>query len=264
MGGTRDSRAGCVIAREVFDFVQTHKEKLDILEQNAPTPNQTYFGLQTLLKNKYLLRVNEKIVESPKYMYLRVACMIHKDSDFQKVIDLFHSLVNLEYTFGTPTLFNAGSPRAQCASCYLVGLKDDSIEGIYSTLANCARISKFAGGIGLHLHNLRGKNSIIQSTKCKSEGIIPVLRVFNQSVRLVRQSGKRPGSIAVYLSVDHIDIEDFIKIRRNTGDEDKRCAELFNALWISDLFMQKVTKDEDWYLFSPDVCPGLNDVFGQD
>lgn len=226
--------------------------------------NFSFFGLHTLINNKYLLRMTSGAIEPPQYMYMRVAIALSQDNCIGDILNRFNCLREQLYTHATPTLFNAGSIHQQFASCFLLSLQEDSVDGIYASLKECAQISKYAGGIGIHMHNLRSAGSIIKSTGCEAEGLLPVLRLYNESSKLVKQSGKRPGSISVYMSPDHADIEAFIDMRRNYGDDSKKCRDLFSALWIPDKFMHAVESNADWHLFSPDVAPGLSDVFGED
>ena len=221
-----------------------------------------YFGLKTLEKS-YLQRVNGVIVETPQYMFLRVSLGIHGD-DRERVIDTYEHMSKGYFIHATPTLFNAGTPRPQMSSCFLLAMKDDSIDGIYSTMTNCAHISKWAGGIGLHIHNVRANKSKIRGTNGISDGIIPMLRVYNATARYVNQAGRRKGSIAVYLEPWHADIMEFLELRLNQGDEEARCRDLFSAMWIPDLFMKRVEDGGDWSLFCPDKCPGLADCYGDE
>jgi ribonucleotide reductase alpha subunit len=201
--------------------------------------------------------------ETPQYMYMRVAIGIHGD-DFASVHETY-DLMSLHYfTHASPTLFNAGTNYPQMSSCFLVANKDDSIEGIYDTLKECARISKWSGGIGVHVHDVRAKGSKIKGTNGTSDGIVPMLRVYNATGRYVNQGGKRKGSISVYLEPWHADILDFLELRLNTGDEEARCRDLFTALWIPDLFMKRVEENGDWYLMCPNECPGLSDFYGSE
>ena len=215
-----------------------------------------FFGIKTLQK----MYLNEG--ETPQYMFMRVAVSIHKDN-FQKIKETYDLMSQLYFTHATPTLFNAGAKRPQMSSCFLLAMKDDSIEGIYDTMKDCAQISKWSGGIGLHVHNVRAKGSKIRGTNGTSDGIIPMLRVFNNTARYVNQGGRRKGSIAVYLEPWHSDIMEFLELRLNQGDEEARCRDLFTALWIPDLFMQKVEEDGDWHLMCPDESPGLCDVHSE-
>tara|TARA_B110000285_G_scaffold54499_1_gene62059 strand:+ start:135 stop:2369 length:2235 start_codon:yes stop_codon:yes gene_type:complete len=221
-----------------------------------------YFGLKTLEKS-YLQKVNGVIVETPQYMFLRVSLGIHGD-DRVRVIETYEHMSKGYFIHATPTLFNAATPRPQMSSCFLLAMKDDSIEGIYNTMTNCAHISKWAGGIGLHIHNVRANKSKIRGTNGISDGIIPMLRVYNATARYVNQAGRRKGSIAVYLEPWHADIMEFLELRLNQGDEEARCRDLFSAMWIPDLFMKRVEEGGDWSLFCPDTCPGLADCYGDD
>jgi ribonucleoside-diphosphate reductase alpha subunit len=220
-----------------------------------------YFGIKTLEKS-YLLKVNGKIVETPQYMWMRVALGIHGSQNIERVL-ITYDLMSLGYmTHATPTLFNSGTLNPQMSSCFLMAMKDDSIKGIYETLEECAHISKFAGGIGLHAHNVRAKGSRIHGTNGTSDGIIPMLRVFNATARYVNQAGRRKGSFAIYLEPWHADVMDFLQLRLNQGDEEARCRDLFTALWIPDLFMKRVEQKSHWTLMCPNECPGLSDCYG--
>ncbi len=221
-----------------------------------------YFGLKTLEKS-YLQKVDGVIVETPQYMFMRVSLGIH-GTDRERVIETYEYMSNGYFIHATPTLFNAGTPRPQMSSCFLLAMKDDSIDGIYKTLTNCAHISKWAGGIGLHAHNIRANKSKIRGTNGISDGIIPMLRVYNATARYVNQAGRRKGSIAVYLEPWHADIMEFLELRLNQGDEEARCRDLFSAMWIPDLFMKRVENGDDWSLFCPDKCPGLADCYGDE
>lgn len=220
-----------------------------------------YFGLKTLEKG-YLQKVNNKIIETPQYMYMRVSIGIH-GNDIESVVSTYDAMSLGLFIHATPTLFNAGTHRPQMSSCFLIANKEDSIDGIYDTLKECAQISKWAGGIGLHVHNVRASKSVIRGTNGHSDGIIPMLRVYNSTARYVNQSGRRKGSIAVYLEPWHPDIMDFLELRLNQGDEETRCRDLFTALWIPDLFMKRVESNGTWSLFCPDRAKGLSDVYGQ-
>lgn len=221
-----------------------------------------YFGLKTLEKS-YLQNVDGVIVETPQYMFMRVSLGIHGD-DRERVLETYEYMSKGYFIHATPTLFNAGTPRPQMSSCFLLAMKEDSIAGIYSTLTNCAHISKWAGGIGLHLHNIRANKSRIRGTNGTSDGIIPMLRVYNSTARYVNQGGRRKGSIAVYLEPWHADIMEFLELRLNQGDEESRCRDLFSAMWIPDLFMKRVEEGGNWSLFCPDKCPGLSDCYGDE
>ena len=221
-----------------------------------------YFGLKTLEKG-YLQKIDGEIIETPQYLYMRVAIGIH-GHDIDHVLETYEALSKGLFIHATPTLFNAGTPRPQMSSCFLIANKEDSIDGIYDTVKECARISKWAGGIGLHVHDVRANKSHIRGTNGTSDGIIPMLRVYNTTARYVNQAGRRKGSIAVYLEPWHADILDFLEIRLNQGDEDARCRDLFSAMWIPDLFMKRVESDGNWSLFCPDTARGLSDVYGKE
>ena len=218
--------------------------------------------LQTL-ERSYLLRVNGKIVERPQHLLMRVAVGIHMDMD--RALETYHLLSERWFTHASPTLFNAGTPRQQLSSCFLVCMKDDSIEGIYDTVKECALISKSAGGIGLSIHNIRASNSYIRGTNGASNGIVPMLRVFDMTARYVDQGGgKRKGAFAIYMEPWHADVFDFLDLRKNTGKEERRARDLFYGLWIPDLFMKRVEANEDWSLMCPNECPGLADCWGEE
>ena len=221
-----------------------------------------YFGLKTLEKS-YLQKADGKIMETPQYMFMRVSIGIH-GKDIPAVIETYDMMSQGMFIHATPTLFNAGTPRPQMSSCFLIANKEDSIDGIYGTLTECAQISKWAGGIGMHIHNVRANKSRIRGTNGQSDGIIPMLRVFNSTARYVNQAGRRKGSIAVYLEPWHSDIMDFLELRLNQGDEEARCRDLFSALWIPDLFMKRVEEGGNWSLFCPDKAPGLSDCYGEE
>jgi len=221
-----------------------------------------YFGLKTLEKS-YLQRLDGVLMETPQYMFMRVAIGIHGD-DVPAIVETYDKMSQGLFIHATPTLFNAGTPRPQMSSCFLIANKEDSINGIYGTLTECAQISKWAGGIGMHIHDVRANKSRIRGTNGQSDGIIPMLRVFNATARYVNQAGRRKGSIAVYLEPWHSDIMEFLELRLNQGDEEARCRDLFSALWIPDLFMKRVEEGGQWSLFCPDKAPGLSDVVGDE
>ena len=223
-----------------------------------------YFGFKTL-ERSYLLKDTSMVVqERPQHMWMRVALALWFN-DLPRAFETYDYMSTKCFTHATPTLFNAGTPRQQLSSCFLLAMSDDSIQGIYKTLGDCAAISKFAGGIGLHLHNVRARGSLIKGTNGQSNGLVPMLRVFNNTARYVDQGGgKRNGSFAMYLEPWHADVEDFLKMRLNTGSEEERARDLFYALWIPDLFMERVEADGDWSLFCPNEAPGLADVWGDD
>jgi ribonucleoside-diphosphate reductase alpha chain len=223
-----------------------------------------YFGYMTL-QRAYLLRTKEgEIAERPQHLWLRVAIALHR-TDFERVKETYDLLSTKQMIHATPTLFNAGTRNPQFSSCFLVGLQEDSIDGIFGTLGDCARISKHAGGIGLHIHKLRCRGSPIHGTNGTSNGLVPMLRVFNETARYVDQGGgKRNGSISIYLSPDHADIEAWLDLKRNTGEEHNRARDLFYGLWVPDLFMRRVKADARWSVFCPNKCPGLSEVHGKD
>ena len=254
-----------LVSESLWGFVQEHKDVLNEMIVHDRDYLIDYFGFKTL-ERAYLFKIGNKIVERPQYMWLRVAIGIHGIKDNSNALNLVKETYNLMsqkyFTHATPTLFNAGTPRQQLSSCYLIGMEDDSIDGIYNTLKETALISKYSGGIGLHIHNIRAKNSHIRGTNGKTDGLVPMLRVFNNTARYVNQSGKRNGSFAIYLEPWHVDIEDFLEMRKNHGDEEMKARDLFYALWISDLFMERVKHNKKWSLMCPDECPGLSDVYG--
>jgi ribonucleoside-diphosphate reductase alpha subunit len=221
-----------------------------------------YFGLKTLEKS-YLQRLDGILMETPQYMFMRVAIGIHGE-DIPSVLETYDKMSKGMFIHATPTLFNAGTPRPQMSSCFFIANKGDSIDGIYGSLTECAQISKWAGGIGMHIHDVRANKSRIRGTNGQSDGIIPMLRVFNATARYVNQAGRRKGSIAVYLEPWHADIMEFLELRLNQGDEEARCRDLFSALWIPDLFMKRVEEGGQWSLFCPDKAPGLSDAVGEE
>ena len=250
-----------IVSKYIYDIVINNSDELENIIDYNKDYLIDYFGFKTL-ERAYLLKVNDKIIERPQHMWMRVALQIHGD-DIVNVKKTYELMSTLKYTHATPTLFNSGTLRPQLSSCYLLEMKDDSIDGIYDTLKECAQISKWAGGIGLHIHNVRGKGSLIRGTNGTSNGIIPMLRVFNSTARYVDQGGgKRNGSFAIYLEPWHTDIEEFLEARKNHGDEEMKARDLFYALWIPDYFMKCVHEDVEWYLFCPDRTPGLSDVVG--
>jgi ribonucleoside-diphosphate reductase alpha subunit len=247
-----------VVTDEVVEVAQQVKGAID----NDRDFDFGYFGLKTLEKS-YLQRVDGKLIETPQYMFMRVAIGIH-GKDISSVLDTYDKMSRGLFIHATPTLFNAGTPRPQMSSCFLIANKEDSINGIYGTLTECAQISKWAGGIGMHIHDIRANKSHIRGTNGQSDGIIPMLRVFNATARYVNQAGRRKGSIAVYLEPWHADIMDFLELRLNQGDEEARCRDLFSAMWIPDLFMKRVEEGGTWSLFCPDKAKGLSDVYGKE
>ena len=250
-----------LIAKDVFDIIMNNKTKLNSVIDYTRDYNFDFFAFKTL-ERAYLLKVNKKIVERIQHLIMRVAIGIHKNN-LKKAIETYNLMSNKYFTHATPTLFHSGTPRPQLLSCFLLGI-DDSIDGIYKCLKDCSMISKWAGGIGIHISNVRAKNSIIRSTNGITSGIVPMLRVFNETARYVNQSGKRNGSFAIYLEPWHADISEFLELRKNHGDENARARDLFYALWIPDLFMKKVHENSEWCLFCPDECKGLTDKYGKD
>ncbi len=255
-----------LISKQLFDYYADNQSEIDAMFDYERDYLIDYFGFKTL-ERAYLFKVNNVIVERPQHMWMRVAIGIHGNSNNPNSLALVketYDLMSLKYfTHATPTLFNAGTPRQQLSSCYLLSMEDDSLDGIYNTLKDCALISKYAGGIGLHIHNVRAKGTHIQGTNGTSNGLVPMLRVFNNTARYVDQGGgKRNGSIAIYLEPWHADIEDFLELKKNHGDEELKARDLFYALWVPDLFMERVKENGKWSLFCPNECPGLADVYG--
>ncbi len=252
-----------LIADDVIKIIKKNAELLDSTIIYDRDFCYDYFGFKTL-ERSYLLRLNGKIAERPQHMLMRVAIGIHKD-DIQSAIETYELMSQKYFTHATPTLFNAGTPKPQMSSCFLLTMKDDSIDGIYDTLKQCAKISQSAGGIGLSIHNVRATGSYIRGTNGTSNGIVPMLRVFNDTARYVDQGGgKRKGSFAIYLEPWHADVFDFLDLRKNHGKEEMRARDLFFALWTPDLFMQRVKEDAEWTLMCPNECPGLADTYGKD
>jgi ribonucleoside-diphosphate reductase alpha subunit len=220
-----------------------------------------YFGFKTLMNGYLLRRRDGRVWERPQHMWMRVAIQLH-GKDYEEVKKSYDALSQGYFIHATPTLFNAGTKHPQLSSCFLIQMEEDSISGIYNTLKECAQISKWAGGIGLSVHNIRARDSHIQGTNGKSTGLVPMLKVFNDTAKYVNQGGKRNGSFAIYLEPWHADIEDFLRLKLNTGNEDERARDLFYGLWIPDLFMKRVEEDGPWSLMCPNECPGLADTWG--
>lgn len=259
----RTNQEAPLIADDVYDVIKKNAERLDSTIIYQRDFNYDYFGFKTL-ERSYLLRLNGNIVERPQHMLMRVAVGIHLD-DIDSVIETYELMSKKFFTHATPTLFNSGTPKPQMSSCFLLTMQDDSIDGIYDTLKQTAKISQSAGGIGLSIHNVRATGSYIRGTNGTSNGIVPMLRVYNDTARYVDQGGgKRKGSFAIYLEPWHADIFDFIDLRKNHGKEEMRARDLFLALWINDLFMKRVETDDKWTLMCPNECPGLCDVYGDD
>lgn len=252
-----------LIDTEVYGIIKNHAAILDEAIDYRRDFEYDYFGYKTL-ERSYLIRLDGKVVERPQHMLMRVAVGIHKEN-IDAAIETYHLLSEKWFTHATPTLFNAGTPKPQLSSCFLLTMKDDSIDGIYDTLKQCAKISQSAGGIGLSIHHIRAKGSYIKGTNGVSNGIVPMLRNFDMTARYVDQGGgKRKGSFAIYLEPWHADIKDFLELKRNHGKEEMRARDLFYALWIPDLFMKRVEKNEEWSLFCPNEAPGLSDCHGDE
>lgn len=249
-----------LVGQELCDVVALHRDKINNYIDYSRDYAFDYFGFKTLERG-YLMRVDERVVERPQHMFMRVALGIH-GADIKDALATYDLMSRKYFVHATPTLFNAGTPRPQNSSCYLVHMRDDSISGIYETLSDCAAISKYAGGIGMHVHNIRARNSIIRGTNGQSTGLVPMLRVFNATARYVNQGGKRNGSIAIFVEPWHADVFDFLELRKNFGNEDERCRDLFLALWVPDLFMRRVRENGTWSLMCPNACPGLADAVG--
>lgn len=252
-----------LIADDVYEIIQANAEYLDSQLIYDRDFSYDYFGFKTL-ERSYLLRMHGKIVERPQQMLMRVSIGIHKD-DLEGALETYELMSKKYMTHATPTLFNAGTPKPQMSSCFLLTMKEDSIDGIYDTLKQTAKISQSAGGIGLSIHNIRATGSYIGGTNGTSNGIVPMLRVYNDTARYVDQGGgKRKGSFAIYVEPWHADIYEFLDLKKNHGKEEMRARDLFYAMWIPDLFMERVEKNEEWTLMCPNECPGLFDCHGQE
>ncbi|MCL4147705.1 UNVERIFIED_CONTAM: hypothetical protein GTU68_059025 [Idotea baltica] len=259
----RTGKKGPMIADDVYKIIQDNAEKLDSTIIYNRDFNYDFFGFKTL-ERSYLLKVNGKIIERPQHMLMRVSIGIHLD-DIDAAIETYELMSKKYFTHATPTLFNAGTPKPQMSSCFLLQMQEDSIDGIYDTLKQTASISQSAGGIGLSLHNVRATGSYIRGTNGTSNGIVPMLRVFNDTARYVDQGGgKRKGSFAMYLEPWHADIFDFLDLKKNHGKEEMRARDLFYAMWIPDLFMKRVQEDGEWTLMCPNECPHLFDTYGDE
>ncbi|RMZ51571.1 ribonucleoside-diphosphate reductase subunit alpha [Flavobacteriaceae bacterium PRS1] len=259
----RTEKKAPLLSEEVYQVIIDNKEKLDSTIIYNRDFGYDFFGFKTL-ERSYLLKLNGKIAERPQHMLMRVSVGIHLN-DLDAVIETYELMSKKYFTHATPTLFNSGTPKPQMSSCFLLTMKDDSIEGIYDTLKQTAKISQSAGGIGLSIHNIRATGSYISGTNGTSNGIVPMLQVFNDTARYVDQGGgKRKGSFAIYLEPWHADIFDFLELKKNHGKEEMRARDLFYAMWISDLFMKRVQEDASWTLMCPNECPGLCDVYGEE
>jgi len=255
----KTSKESSLIDDDIYQFVMDNKEIIDGAIRQERDFEFDYFGIKTL-ERSYLLKIGSRIVERPQYMYMRVAVGIC-GGDVQMALRIYDDLSQHFYTHATPTLFNAGTKRAQMSSCFLIGNKGDDIDGLFDTIKDVAKISKWAGGIGLHVHDVRAKGAYIKGTGGESDGLIPMMKTYNEVARWINQGGKRKGSFAIYLEPWHADVFEFIDLRKNTGKEEMRARDLFLAMWTPDLFMQRVEQDGDWSLFSPDEAPGLSDVY---
>lgn len=252
-----------LISKSLYDTVMANADKIDSVIVNDRDYDFSFFGFKTL-ERSYLFKINGKIVERPQYMIMRVAIGIH-GNDLVSAFKTYELMSSKYFTHATPTLFNAGTPKPQLSSCFLVQMREDSIEGIYDTLSTCARISKAAGGVGVSFQKVRASGSYIAGTNGISNGIVPMLRVFNDTARFVTQGGgKRNGNFAMYLEPWHLDIFDFLELRKNSGAEEMRARDLFLGLWVPDLFMQRVEENGVWSLFSPNEAPGLCDTYGEE
>ncbi|WP_442985471.1 ribonucleoside-diphosphate reductase subunit alpha [Saprospira sp. CCB-QB6] len=252
-----------MIADNFMALVEKHSEQLDAAIVHERDYDYDFFGFKTL-ERSYLMKVNGKIIERPQYMIMRTALGIHGEN-IEAALQTYKLMSERWFTHATPTLFNSGTPRPQLSSCFLLSMTDDSIPGIFETLSRCAKISQSAGGIGLSIHNIRAKGSYIKGTGGNSNGIVPMLRVYNDTARYVDQGGgKRKGAFAVYLEPWHADVFEFLDLKKNHGKEEQRARDLFYALWIPDLFMQRVEQDAEWTLMCPNECPGLYDSYGEE
>jgi ribonucleoside-diphosphate reductase alpha chain len=249
------------LADYLWEAIDCNREAIDARVDCDRDRLLTFFGLKTLCKG-YLLSVGEATLERPQYLFMRVALAIHGAKDLERAFETYDLLSTKRMIHATPTLFNAGTRHSQNSSCFLLQIPDDSLDGIFDTLKSCGRISKYAGGIGLAIHSIRAKGAAIRSCNGTSSGIVPMLRMFNACSRYVNQAGKRNGSMAIYLEPWHADVEEFLELRKNYGNEEQRTRDLFTALWIPDLFMERVKADGTWSLMSPDACRGLNEVYG--
>lgn len=257
----KTGRSYGVVSDEYFKTVMEHKHILDSIIDSRRDLELTYFGIKTL-QNSYLLKLDNVVSETPQFMFLRVAIGIH-GNDIDSVIETYELMSQKYFIHASPTLFNSGTEYNYLSSCFLLAMEDDSIDGIYKTLHKSALISKASGGIGLHVHNIRGSGSYIASSNGTSSGLVPMLRVFNNTARYVDQGGnKRPGAFAIYIEPWHCDIISILDLKKNHGKEEMRARDLFYGLWIPDLFMERVKQDLDWSLFSPDITPGLSDCYG--
>lgn len=259
----KNGRHSPLISKEIYDIIMKNADSLNSAIIYDRDYHYNYFGVKTLMRS-YLLKINGKVVERPQHMLMRVAVGIHRN-DIEDAIETYNLMSEKWFTHASPTLFNSGTCKPQLSSCFLLTMTDDSIDGIYETLTTCAKISKSAGGIGVNVHNIRAKGSYIAGTNGVSNGLVPMLRVYNATARYVDQGGnKRPGAFAIYLEPWHADVFDFLDLKKNTGKEEQRARDLFYALWIPDLFMKRVEADGMWSLMCPNECPGLQDCWGEE
>lgn len=250
------------ITKELYETVKLNSSLIEDKIDYERDYNLEYFGIKTLQKS-YLLKKGNNVIERPQHMWMRTALGIH-GNNLNDAFETYDLMSQKYFTHATPTLFNAGKKKGQMSSCYLISMNDDSIKGIYKTLGDCAQISKYAGGIGLHIHNLRASGGNIGDVENACTGIVPALRVYNATARYVNQGGRRPGSIAIYLSVDHPDVLKFLELKKNHGDEEERCRDLFYAMWIPDLFMKRVKENKKWSLFCPHKTEDLSNYYGEE
>ncbi|RLV95414.1 Ribonucleoside-diphosphate reductase large chain 1 [Spathaspora sp. JA1] len=259
----RESKPYSLLSDRFYDVVLKHSKFFDDLIEKSRDNELAYFGIKTL-ENSYLIRINDQIAETPQYMFLRVAIGIHFE-DLESVVETYDLMSQKYLIHASPTLYNSGTEFNYLSSCFLLAMKEDSIDGIYKTLHDAALISKASGGIGIHMHDIRANGSFIAGTNGVSNGLVPMLRVFNNTARYVDQGGgKRPGAFSMYIEPWHADIFDILEMRKNHGNEEHRTRDLFYGLWIPDLFMKRVKEDKDWSLFSPNEAPGLSDVYGDE
>jgi len=250
------------VSEEVYDISVKHKEVIEDAIKYERDYDFGFFALKTLQRS-YLNKINDEVCELPQDMFMRVSIGIHGD-DIDNILHTYDLMSKKMMIHATPTLFNAGTNKPQMSSCFLIAMNDDSINGIFKTLGDCAQISKFAGGIGLHIHNIRSTGATIRNTPNACSGIVPMLKIFNNAARYVNQEGKRPGSIAVYLQVDHADIFSFLDLKKNSGDEEERARDLFYGIWVPDLFMKRVQENGKWTLFCPYKTSHLSDLYGKE
>ena len=250
-----------LLSEEFNNFVQSNAAIINNAIDYQRDYLFDYFGFKTLEKS-YLMKIKGQVIERIQDLFMRVSCALHTDN-IESALQSYNLISQKYFIHATPTLYHAGIPRAQLLSCFLLGI-EDSVSGIFKNLADVGQISKWAGGIGIHMSNIRSKNTLIRGTNGRANGIIPMLKLYNDTSKFINQSGKRPGSIAIYMEPHHPEIIEFLQLRKNHGVEDERARDLFLAVWLSDLFMRRVDSDEMWSLFDPDECPGLNDVYGEE